>query len=88
MGSWYFAVGSVTSEESLSKVMAAKDCSGKVLKPEDLSENFGSSTSYEMQTFTSGCYYFNSRLNEWRSDGTTVNSVFLVLYFLNFIVDL
>ena len=50
------------------------NCDGDILSNDDLSADFKTS-SYELRTYTSGCYFFNQETEEWDTEGMTVRGM-------------
>lgn len=70
-GKWYLGIAAVSDENELNALKDMESCKSQKLSKEKLSWDFGT-TSYETRTFTSGCYYFNSKNDDWLSDGLDV----------------
>jgi hypothetical protein len=70
-GTWYLGVASVTSAADLAAVVDMTNCS---LTTSQLGWDFNT-TEYVVQTYTSGCYYFDEKMTFWGSTGMTVRYV-------------
>ena len=70
-GNWFIGVLALKDEADLAKLNDGQACTEDGITKEMLSEDFGV-TKYEIQTFTTGCYFHNIKTDEWESGGMTV----------------
>ena len=65
-GPWYLAIGSVKDESTLAKLEEQATCESGMLTKDKLGDDFGT-VNYTLRIYTSGCYYVNSKTDEWES---------------------
>ncbi|XP_059084074.1 uncharacterized protein LOC131881274 [Tigriopus californicus] len=71
-GKWYFGVASVADVKgNLTELFADQTCNDLNIGKDWLQDDFNT-TTYTLQTYTSGCYYFNTSIEVWESIGVTV----------------
>ena len=78
-GRWFAGVAALKTEVALEKMRDSGDCSQ--LSRSDMDGKFAplpgaadpeANARYEMQTYTTGCYYLHLKTDEWVSDGLEV----------------
>lgn len=71
-GKWFFGVASVADVKgNLTELFAKQTCDNLNIGKDWLQDDFNT-TTYTLQTYTSGCYYFNKSIEVWESIGVTV----------------